>query len=117
LNSVKIKSIDPGVVLSALEKWVEEIRRQRPEIIAAGYFGSYATGRYAPGSDLDVLVVLSDSPHRRFFDRIPELYPASFPVGMDIFAYTKEEIEKMKSDANPWIEHILGEITWVVKAR
>ena len=89
------------------------IRQKKAEITAIGYFGSYATNRYAPGSDLDVLVILSESPHSRFFDRIPELYPVSFPVGVDLFIYTENEMKKMKSDSNPWINHLLNEIKWI----
>ena len=116
LNSVKIKSSDPDVVISALNRWAEEIRQQKPAITAIGYFGSDATDSYAPGSDLDVLVILSKSSYRRSFDRTPELYPASFPVGVDVFAYTEEEIRKMNSDSNPWIVHIMNEIRWVFRS-
>ena len=112
-NSVKIRSVDPAVIITALKRWASVIRRKKPVITAVGYFGSYATNRYSPGSDLDVLVILSESPYYRFFDRIPEFYPKSFPVGMDLFIYTEDEIKKMKSDANPWINHLLNEIRWI----
>ncbi len=54
-------------------------------------FGSFAKGNYAPGSDVDILIVLSHS-SRPFRDRIPELLPGAFPVGLDLFPYTREEI-------------------------
>ena len=54
-------------------------------------FGSFENGTWAPGSDLDVFVVLAraDQPVR---DRIPALMPRRFPVGMDLFPYTREEM-------------------------
>ena len=113
LNSVRITSVDPGTVLAALEAWARQIRRSRPEILAIGYFGSYANDRYGPGSDLDVLVVLSHSPLPRFFDRSPDLYPSSFPVGMDIFAYTTEEIDNLCADPGGWMRHVLKETVWI----
>lgn len=117
LNSVKIRSCEPETVIAALKKWTQKICSLKPEIEALGYFGSYATNRYGPGSDLDVLIILRESPHQRFFDRIPELYPASFPIGVDIFAYTRTEVERMESDASPWLRHIMHEIIWVFESR
>jgi len=54
-------------------------------------FGSFAEGNWAPGSDLDIFIVLSDSsiPVR---DRIPGLLPGAFPVGVDLFPYTRDEM-------------------------
>ncbi len=54
-------------------------------------FGSFADGLYAPGSDIDIFIVLSraDAPVR---DRIPALLPGAFPVGIDLFPYTRDEI-------------------------
>ena len=42
-------------------------------------------------SDLDVFIVLSHSP-KPVRDRIPELLPGAFPVGVDLFPYTREEV-------------------------
>jgi predicted nucleotidyltransferase len=117
LSSVRITSVEPAVVVEALKTWAGELRKRKPEVLALGYFGSYATNRCGPGSDLDVLVILEHSEHSRFFDRIPDLYPTSFPVGVDIFAYTKEEIIEMRSDDNPWLRQILKDIIWIFDER
>jgi len=42
-------------------------------------------------SDLDVFIVLSHSP-KPVRDRIPELLPGAFPVGVDLFPYTRQEV-------------------------
>ena len=54
-------------------------------------FGSFETGTWAPGSDLDVFVVLSRS-EKKARDRIPDYLPRTFPVGLDLFPYTREEM-------------------------
>lgn len=54
-------------------------------------FGSFADGRWAPGSDLDVFLTLSSS-DKPVADRVVELLPGSFPVGIDLFPFTREEI-------------------------
>ncbi len=54
-------------------------------------FGSFETGNYSPGSDLDVLIILSESacPVR---DRIPIYLPDEFPVPVDLFPFTRAEL-------------------------
>ena len=58
-------------------------------------FGSFAEGTFAPGSDLDLLIVLerSDRPVR---DRIPQYLPGAFPVGLDLFPYTRDELAALE---------------------
>lgn len=62
-------------------------------------FGSYATGKATEDSDLD-LVVIWDSdlnPHKRNL-LLSRLFPGR-NFSLDIFAFTKEEFEKMKDIA------------------
>jgi len=114
LRSVKIRSVEAGEVTAALRKWAEKLCGENLDVAAVGYFGSYAKKSFVPGSDLDVLIVLRRSPFPRFFDRVPDLYPDSFPVGVDIFAYTIEELREMQARKNAWIGHVLDETVWVV---
>ncbi len=46
---------------------------------------------WAPGSDLDVFIVLS-SAGRPVRERIPDFLPGAFPLGLDLFPYTREEM-------------------------
>jgi len=48
-------------------------------------------GRYVPGSDVDLFVVLSRA-DTLVRDRIPRLVPDTFPVGVDVFPFTRAEI-------------------------
>lgn len=57
-------------------------------------FGSFATGHYAPGSDLDVFVILREA-DRPVRDRIAALMPDRFPVPMEVFPYTREEMKSL----------------------
>ncbi len=59
--------------------------------MAVVLFGSFASGRAVPGSDLDVLIVLRDDP-RPFLDRIPDYAPDDVPFPVDVFPYTMAEI-------------------------
>jgi len=90
-GSVTVFSFDEKVIQDALAKWVTEVRK-RPEVLAVVLFGSFASGRAVPGSDLDILIVLREDP-RPFLDRIVEYTPDALPLPVDVFPYTFEEIE------------------------
>ncbi len=64
-------------------------------------FGSRVNGIPTPGSDVDVCLVLtcSDKPFR---DRAADYLPLGFPVGLDLFPYTVEEFERLRSDYPSW---------------
>ncbi len=89
-GSVTVFSLDEGAIQDALARWVKEIR-ERPEVLAVVLFGSFASRRAVPGSDLDVLIVLRDHP-RPFLDRIPDYAPDDLPLPVDVFPYTLAEV-------------------------
>jgi predicted nucleotidyltransferase len=86
-------------VEEALAKHVERLRQRRHDIEEIVLFGSLVSGTPVPGSDVDLLIILSASA-RPFVDRIPEFLPTAFPVGMDVFPYTRSEVERLKDEPN-----------------
>jgi len=64
----------------------------RAEVEEVVVFGSFEQGTYAPGSDLDVLIVLRES-SLTIGDRPAEYRPAHFPVPLDLFPFTRAELE------------------------
>ena len=91
MRGVVVKSIDEGAVRRAMDAYAARLLAAHPEVEEIIVFGSFADGTWAPGSDLDVFVVLSGSA-KRVRDRIPALLPGAFPVGVDLFPFTREEI-------------------------
>jgi len=91
LATVEIKSIDKARVRAAADEWAAGLLRRREDIVEIVVFGSFERDTYVPGSDLDVFVLLerADTPVR---ERIPDLLPSRFPVGVDVFPYTREEL-------------------------
>ena len=74
-------------------------------------FGSLARGDEGIYSDADVLIILNSSPHKRYFDRIPK-YTAiflKFDVPVDVFPYTRAELDRMLKSDNLFIKSILEE--------
>jgi len=100
-------------VIEAARAWAERLRRDHPEVLRVGYFGSYARDDYVPGSDMDVLLELAGSGKARWQDRAEDYHPDGFPVPVDIFAYTQKEIETMRRDGTAFLQTILNEIVWL----
>lgn len=99
MSSVRIISADKGVVLSALELYVEKLKA-RPEVLEVYLCGSWARGNYSPYSDVDLLIVIKDdavgNDAEKPYDRVPRYLPDSFPLGLDLFVYTSTELGKSR---------------------
>jgi predicted nucleotidyltransferase len=61
------------------------------------WFGSWVTGGWSPGSDVDLCIVIEPStkPAR---DRVSDYLPRTFPVGIDLFVYTEDEIARLATE-------------------
>lgn len=91
-----------------MDEHVRTLVAHHPEVDEVILFGSVVSGTPVPGSDVDLLLILSSS-DRSFLDRIPTFLPGRFPVGMDVFPYTRAEIERMRAAGNPLILRALRE--------
>lgn len=105
MSSVVVKSADREGVRRAVEAHVEKLRAERPEILRILWFGSWVTGIPAPGSDVDLCLILSHS-DKSLRDRIPDYLPLGFPVGIDLFAYTEDEFERLQETSPEWVREI-----------
>ena len=76
-----------------MDAWAERLLRD-PRVEEVVVFGSFARGDFAPGSDIDVFILLN-SADQSVRDRIPEFLPGAFPVGVDVFPYTSQELESL----------------------
>ncbi len=85
-----------------MEEHVRTLAARHPELEEVILFGSMVSGTPVPGSDVDLLLVLCAS-DRWFVDRIPLFLPTGFPVGMDVFPYTRAELEQMKNEGNTFV--------------
>lgn len=109
MNSVVIKSIDKDEVREAVRTYTSHLRRQHPEIERIIWFGSWVTGSPAPGSDVDLCLILSSSDEPRH-ERISKYLPLGFPVGVDLFTNTKEELERLRETSPGWYQAIASGI-------
>src|SRR5713226_8312703 len=93
-SSVKIIYFDKERVRAALNDYVAVLTSKHPEIIRMILFGSVARGDAVPGSDVDILIVLSAS-KKPFLRRMLDYMPDRFPVGAEVFPYTQAEFDRM----------------------
>ena len=107
-GSVKVLYLDRQKVLAQVRQAVARLTRQHPEVEKVILFGSMAKGTAVPGSDVDLLVVLSRS-GRPFLERIPQYTPEDVGTGVDAFPYTEAELQRMLEDGNPLVRQALKE--------
>ncbi len=107
-GSAKITYFDKDAVWQALRQLAARLGSQHPEIARIIVFGSLVRGEAVPGSDVDLLLVLRES-DRPFPERAGLYRPSGFPVGLDIFAYTHDEVRRMLADGNWFLKHALEE--------
>ena len=102
------------VVLSALADWSAAAAERRPDLIALGYFGSYARGEAGFASDLDlVAVVRADG--RPAMERGRDWPTETLPVPTDLLVYTAEEWERLQTGGGRLGRTLNAEAQWVVK--
>ena len=107
MSSVVIKSIDRNQIREAVASFVAQIRKNHPDVERVIWFGSWVNGLPTPGSDVDLCLILSSSA-KPLRDRISDYLPLGFPVGIDLFAYTKDEFERLRCSSPGWYEAIIS---------
>jgi predicted nucleotidyltransferase len=112
-SGVKVfRAPERGHVLTLVRDWATAQRSRHPEISKVGLFGSYARGDHGPGSDLDVLIVVTRSTEPHWFLRSAEFDASVLPVGAELFVYTEDECKRM-GRSSPWFRHVLREVVWL----
>jgi len=100
-HSVVVKSADRIRIEQAVERYVADLRETHPEIERIFWFGSWISGLPRPGSDVDLCLILSTSDKPRH-ERATDFLPVGFPVGIDLFVYTREEFERLREEHPGW---------------
>lgn len=107
MNSVVIKSANPDLINEAVTSYVSVLKSKHPEIERIIWFGSWINGIPTPGSDVDLCLILSYS-DKNMRDRISEYLPIGFPVGIELFPYTKAEFNELALKSIGWYNAIIS---------
>lgn len=81
---------------------------RHPEIEKVVLFGSLARSDAVPGSDADLLLILRES-ELSFWERSACYRPVDVGIGVDVFAYTRAELEGMLEAGNSFVVRALRE--------
>ena len=102
------------VVLSALKNWSAAAAEDRDDLIALGYFGSYARGDAGFASDLDLIaIVLRDD--RPAMDRAGDWSTEKLPIPTDLLVYTADEWARLQAEDGRFARTLNAEARWLVK--
>lgn len=109
--SAKRKSSRGDDLISTLRAAVKKSKRRFPEVTKVLLFGSRARDDWGLKSDADVLVIIKESKHKRFFDRIPRYLDlfSDISLPVDVFPYTQAEFQRMRKAGNRLILRALKE--------
>ena len=100
-TSVVIQFANPDRIEREVAKYAQALREEHPEVQRIIWFGSWVNGVPAPGSDVDLCLILSHS-DLPFRARIPRYLPSGFPVGLDLLAYTEAELAALAENNSGW---------------
>jgi len=100
-------------VLEQTRIWAEQQAESNPDLEAVGVFGSYGRGDAGVGSDLDLLLILSqcDLP---VWERLRRWDTSPLPLATDLLVYSRAEWHTLPQ-WNPKLAEVLGrEVRWLV---
>jgi predicted nucleotidyltransferase len=112
LTSSVLKWPDREAVDSAARAWAADQVRRRPHVKRLGYFGSYASGRWGVGSDLDLVAVVT-SAGEPFERRALAWDLNAIPVPAEILVYTEEEWTRLLHEGGRFAQMLMRETVWL----
>ncbi|MDR7421226.1 MAG: nucleotidyltransferase domain-containing protein [Armatimonadota bacterium] len=115
-RSSVLKWPDRETVDRAIREWAAAVTRQRQDVLAIAYVGSYARGDWGVGSDVDLLIVVAAS-EQPFHRRALEFDTRALPVPADVLVYTVAEWRTMARGEGRLWRVAEQEGVWVKDAR
>ncbi len=94
-NSVKVFWLNKKLLQSNIIKAVNNLVHNQRVVKQVILFGSIAEDRGIPSSDVDILIIVSES-QQKFLDRAVyfKKFFEDIGLGVDLFVYTEEEVKK-----------------------
>lgn len=107
-TSVKVFWLDRSRLMERLNRVARTLGDRHPEIESIYLFGSLARGDAVPGSDADLLIVVSHGVEP-FRDRPVRYDTTGVGVGVDVLVYTREELDTLRETGNEFARRALLE--------
>jgi uncharacterized protein len=109
LSSSVLKWPSREAVLEAAARWAGLAYAKHAEVRRIGCFGSYARGDAGVGSDLDMVVIVSDAFKER---AIRELDATRLPVPVDLLVYSAAEWRALQAAGGRFARVLADETVW-----
>lgn len=116
LNASVLKWPDRQTIDQSVRGWVSTLVSSRSDILRVGYFGSYAKDDWGVGSDLDIMVIMTQS-KKPFWQRSLEFDLTNLPIPSEILVYTRDEWEKMRKEGRGFCQVVEQEAVWIYEDR
>ena len=116
LKSSVLKWPDRQTIDQSVRGWVSTLVSSRSDILRVGYFGSYAKDDWGVGSDLDIIVIMTQS-KKPFWQRSLEFDLTNLPIPSEILVYTRDEWEKMRKEGRRFCQVVEQEAVWIYEDR
>lgn len=85
-------------IVERLRKFIKKVEKLA-KIDKTILFGSYATGKNHPDSDIDIVIISEDFKNKKSYKRSPEYYLNwDLPIDGDIICLTPEELENKSKE-------------------
>jgi len=93
-NSVQVFWLNKDLLKQKINEAIKRLVKAKSEVQKAVLFGSFAEGKAAVSSDVDILLIVKKS-ENRFIDRPSEFrdFFEDVELGVDIFVYTQDELK------------------------
>jgi len=112
LNSSVMRWPNRDEVDAALREWTKTNVGKNSAVMAIGYFGSYARDEAGVGSDLDVVMILSES-NTPFEQRAIDWDFQSIPVPVEVLVYTLAEWQQLPDKQPRFYQTLMQETVWL----
>lgn len=103
---------DAQHVDQAVRAWAGTMVAQRPDTLRIGYIGSYARDDWGVGSDLDLLILVTQS-DLPFAERAAAWDTTPLPVPTDVWIYTQDEWATMAAQGRRFHREAMQQAVWV----
>ncbi len=115
LTSSVLRWPDGRIVEAAVRDWAAGVSEAHPDVLAIGYFGSYARGDWGVGSDVDLIMLVEQS-GLPFEVRAVAFDTTRLPVPAELVVYTVDEWDRLQ--LTPGFARTVGrEAVWLVDAQ
>jgi hypothetical protein len=113
LHTSVLRWPDRDEVTAAAAALADRLAAAHPGLLRLGYFGSYATGDWGVGSDLDLVAVVATS-ERPFIERGRQWDVTDLPVPAEILVYTEAEWREIVNRGDRFATVMSTEVVWIL---